>query len=78
VFRRFSNGTKRAQVTIVGASLDAGSGGCFTRSLTAAATIERLMRFLTALGCQIEIKIGAGTHKKAGKVVVTDVGRRAA
>ena len=27
------------------------------------------MRFLTALGCQIEIKIEAGTHK-AGKVVV--------
>ena len=40
--------------------------------------LERLVRFLTALGCQIEIKIGAGTHKKAGKVVVTDVRRRAA
>ena len=40
-------------------------------------SLERLMRFLTALGCQIEIKIRAGTHKKAGKVVVTDVGRRA-
>ena len=40
--------------------------------------LERLMRFLTALGCQIKIKIGAGTHKKAGKVVVTDVGLRAA
>jgi predicted XRE-type DNA-binding protein len=41
-------------------------------------SLERLMRFLTALGCQIEIKIGAGTHKRAGKVVVRDVRRRAA
>ena len=41
-------------------------------------SLERLMRFLTALGCQIEIKIGAGRHKKAGRVVVKDVGRRAA
>ena len=41
-------------------------------------SLERLMRFLTALGYQIEIKIGAVAHKKAGKVVVRDVRRRAA
>ena len=41
-------------------------------------SLERLMRFLTALGCQIEIKIEAGRQNKAGKVVVTDVRRRAA
>jgi hypothetical protein len=36
------------------------------------------MSFLTALGCQIEIKMAAGTQNKTGKVVVTDVRRRAA
>ena len=41
-------------------------------------SLERLMRFLTGLGYQIEIKIGAVAHKKAGKVVVRDVRRRAA
>ena len=38
-------------------------------------SLERLMRFLTALGYQIEIKIGAVANKKARKVVVRD-GRR--
>ena len=31
-------------------------------------TEVRLMRFLTALGCHIEIKIGAGQENKAGDV----------
>jgi len=41
-------------------------------------SLERLMRFLTALGHQIEIKIGAASPKKAGNVTVRDVRRRAA
>jgi predicted XRE-type DNA-binding protein len=36
-------------------------GGKFTE-----VSLERLMRFLTALGCHIEIKIGAGQENKAG------------
>jgi predicted XRE-type DNA-binding protein len=39
---------------------------------------RRLMRFLTALGCHIEIKIGAGQENKAGEVTIKDVGRTAA
>ena len=31
------------------------------------------MGFLSALGCQIEIKMGAGTHKRVGKLVVRDI-----
>jgi predicted XRE-type DNA-binding protein len=42
------------------------------------ASLERLMRFLTALGYQIEIKIGQGTRKKAGNVTVRDARRKAA
>ena len=42
------------------------------------ASLERLMRFLTALGHQIEIKIGQGTGKKAGNVTVRDARRKAA
>ena len=41
-------------------------------------SLERLMRLLTALGCQIEIKIGAGRENKAGDVTVKDVRRTAA
>src|SRR5215469_18243887 len=33
-------------------------------------SLDRLMRFLTALGCQIEIKIGAGRQNKAGNVTI--------
>jgi predicted XRE-type DNA-binding protein len=41
-------------------------------------SLERLMRFLTALGCHIEIKIGAGQDDKAGDVTIKDVRRTAA
>ena len=41
-------------------------------------SLERLMRFLTALGFQIEIKIGARGSAKRGNVVVRDARRRAA
>jgi predicted XRE-type DNA-binding protein len=41
-------------------------------------SLERLMRFLTALGHQIEIKIGAVRPRKVGNVIVKDVRRRAA
>jgi predicted XRE-type DNA-binding protein len=41
-------------------------------------SLERLMRFLTALGYQIEIKIGGRGSKKSGTVVVRDSRRRAA
>jgi len=41
-------------------------------------SLERLMRFLTALGHHIEIKIGARTAGEAGEVIVTDARRRAA
>ena len=41
-------------------------------------SLERLMRFLTALGYYIEIKIGAAEPKKAGNVTVRDARRTAA
>ena len=41
-------------------------------------SLERLMRFLTALGYHIEIKIGAAKSKKAANVTVKDAPRRAA
>jgi predicted XRE-type DNA-binding protein len=41
-------------------------------------SLERLMRFLTALGCHIEIKIGAGQEDKLGDVTIKDVRRTAA
>ena len=41
-------------------------------------SLERLMRFLTALGYQIEIKIGAAKANKAGDVRIKDARRRAA
>ncbi len=36
------------------------------------------MRFLTALGCHIEIKIGAGKGRKPGAVTVKDARPKAA
>jgi predicted XRE-type DNA-binding protein len=48
-------------------------GGKFTE-----VSLERLMRFLTALGCHLEIKIGAGRGKKAGDVTIKDARRSAA
>jgi predicted XRE-type DNA-binding protein len=48
-------------------------GGKFTE-----VSLERLMRFLTALGYRIEIKIGAGKPSKAGEVTIRDARRRAA
>ena len=41
-------------------------------------SLERLMRFLTALGFYIEIKIGATKPKKTGNVTVKDARRKAA
>src|SRR5215470_4451143 len=43
-------------------------GGKFTE-----VSLERLMRFLTALGYHIEIKIGAARRNEAGEVTVKDV-----
>ena len=48
-------------------------GGKFTE-----VSLERLMRFLTALGCHIEIKIGAGQKNRAGEVIFKDARRTAA
>jgi predicted XRE-type DNA-binding protein len=41
-------------------------------------SLERLMRFLTALGCRIEIKIGGGQGNKAGDVTIKDTRRSVA
>jgi predicted XRE-type DNA-binding protein len=41
-------------------------------------SFERLMRFLTALGYRIEIKIGAGKVNTAGEVTIRDMRRTAA
>ena len=41
-------------------------------------SLERLMRFLTALGLDIEIKIDTSASKKPGNVTVKDARRRAA
>src|SRR5499427_778844 len=48
-------------------------GGKFTE-----VSLERLMRFLTALGCHIEIKIGNSRENEAGDVKIKDVRRTAA
>jgi predicted XRE-type DNA-binding protein len=48
-------------------------GGKFTE-----VSLERLMRFLTALGYHIEIKIGAGRADKAGDIAIRDMRRTAA
>ena len=41
-------------------------------------SLERLMRFLTSLGCQIEIKIAAAKPNKAGEVTIKNARRKAA
>jgi predicted XRE-type DNA-binding protein len=41
-------------------------------------SLERLMRFLSALGHTIEIKIGSAKAKGSGQVVVRDLRRNAA
>jgi predicted XRE-type DNA-binding protein len=41
-------------------------------------SLERLLRFLTALGCQIEIKIAAAKPDKAGTVTIRESRRKAA
>jgi predicted XRE-type DNA-binding protein len=41
-------------------------------------SFERLMRFLTALGYHIEIKIGAGKARRVGEVTIKDARRKAA
>jgi predicted XRE-type DNA-binding protein len=48
-------------------------GGKFTE-----VSLERLMRFLTALGHHIEIKIGIANARRAGEVTVKDTRRSAA
>jgi len=68
--------TQRAAARRIGATqpeLSKILGGKFTE-----VSLERLMRFLTALGCHIEIKIGAGQEDKAGEVTIKDVRRTAA
>ena len=68
--------TQRAAARRIGATqpeLSKILGGKFTE-----VSLERLMRFLTALGCHIEIKIGAGRENKAGDVTIKDVRRTAA
>ena len=47
-------------------------GGKFTE-----VSLDRLMRFMTALGYDIEIKIGAGKANKAGDVTIKDTRRTA-
>jgi predicted XRE-type DNA-binding protein len=48
-------------------------GGKFTE-----VSLERLMRFLTALGYHTEIKIGAGKPSQAGEVTIKDARHQAA
>ncbi len=48
-------------------------GGKFTE-----VSLERLMRFLTALGCRIEIRIGPGQVSEPGEVTIRDARRAAA
>jgi predicted XRE-type DNA-binding protein len=48
-------------------------GGKFTE-----VSLERLMRFLTALGYDIEIRIGAAPADKSGDVTIRDARRPAA
>ena len=68
--------TQRAAAQRIGATqpeLSKIFGGKFSE-----VSLERLMRFLTELGCHIEIKIGAGKGGKAGEVTVKDARRKAA
>lgn len=48
-------------------------GGKFTE-----VSLERLIRFLTALGYHIEIKIAAGKPTQVGEVTIKDARRKAA
>jgi predicted XRE-type DNA-binding protein len=41
-------------------------------------SLERLMRFLNALGLDIEVRVATSTSKKPGNVTVKDARRRAA
>jgi predicted XRE-type DNA-binding protein len=41
-------------------------------------SLERLMRFMAALGATIEIKVGAAKANERGEVVIRDARRRAA
>ena len=68
--------TQRAAARRIGTSqpeLSKILGGKFTE-----VSLERLMRFLTALGCHIEIRIGLGWENKAGDVTIKDVRHTAA
>ena len=50
----------------------------FSAEFKAEVSLQRLMRFLTALGYHIEIKIGTAKPKKAGNVTVKDARQRTA
>jgi predicted XRE-type DNA-binding protein len=68
--------TQRAAARRIGTSqpeLSKVLGGKF-----AEVSLERLMRFLTALGYDIEIKIGAARAEKSGDVTIRDARRPAA
>ncbi len=68
--------TQRAAALRIGATqpeLSKILGGKFSE-----VSLERLMRFLTALGYNIEIEIGARDANKAGEVTVKDSRRTAA
>ena len=68
--------TQRAAARQIGATqpeLSKILGGKFSE-----VSLERLMRFLTALGYHIEIKIGARKGNSAGEVTVKDGRRKAA
>lgn len=68
--------TQRAAASRIGATqpeLSKILGGKFSE-----ASLERLMRFLTRLGCNIDIRVDAAHGKKAGKTTVTDARRKAA
>lgn len=68
--------TQRAAAQRIGATqpeLSKILGGKFSE-----VSLERLMRFLTELGCHIEIKIGASKGSKPGEVTVKDAHRKAA
>ena len=68
--------TQRAAVRRIGTTqpeLSKILGGKFTE-----VSLERLMRFLTALGHRIEIKIGTAKRNEAGEVTIKGGRRRAA
>jgi predicted XRE-type DNA-binding protein len=68
--------TQRAAARRIGATqpeLSKILGGKFSE-----VSVARLIRFLTALGCRIEINVAAATGEGAGDVVVRDRRKRAA